>query len=74
MIHYEILRQKLTKIRIDKNMSQTDVATRMGIAVGSFHGLENGTRVNPTTETLHNWCRALECRLMIDIEPYEEIF
>lgn len=72
MIHYDVLRRRLIQRRIELNLAPADVAKRMGIQPGSFTTLEAGSRSNPTTETLHDWCRALESYLKIDAEFYEE--
>lgn len=72
MIHYEALRKKLIQRRIDMEMTQADVATRIGIKISAFNSLETGRRPNPTTVTLHAWCRALEAHLTVDAEFYHD--
>ncbi len=51
--------KNLKKIRISNDMSQSDLAKKLGVDRAYISGVENGKR-NPTIETLSKIANALE--------------
>lgn len=42
-----MLSEKIRQIRIDKGLSESELARQSGHAVSTIHGIENGDNVNP---------------------------
>lgn len=42
-----MLNEKIRQIRIDKGLSESELARRSGHAVSTIHGIENGDNENP---------------------------
>ncbi|MEN9998488.1 MAG: hypothetical protein RI922_1478 [Bacteroidota bacterium] len=53
------LAQRIKKLRIEKGLTQFDVATKMGIEDSSYRKIESG-RTNPTARTLYKLAEALD--------------
>ena len=55
---YAQLGQNLKEIRTEKNMSQSDIARRLGVDRGYISNIENGKK-NPTLATIKKLADAL---------------
>jgi len=53
------LSQRIKLLRIQKGLTQFDVATKMGIDDSSYRKIESG-RTNPTARTLYKLAEALD--------------
>jgi len=53
------LGQRIKLLRIEKGLTQFDVATKMGIDDSSYRKIESG-RTNPTARTLYKLAEALD--------------
>ena len=53
------LGENLKKIRINKNITQTELAEKLGVDKSFVSNLENG-KTNPTLSTITNIAQALE--------------
>lgn len=59
-------------IKIDYNISNTDIANSMGKSKQTVSNLLNGQSNNITLNTLLSLCNAMGCDLIIDIVPREK--
>lgn len=55
-------------IKVDKDISNRDIAERMGKSKQTISNLLNGRQPNLTLETLLSLCNAIDCDLVIDIQ------
>ena len=55
-------------IKIDNDISNGDIAERMGKSKQTVSNLLNGRQPNLTLETLLSLCNAIDCDLVIDIQ------
>ncbi|WP_323002667.1 helix-turn-helix transcriptional regulator [Denitromonas sp.] len=55
----EYLGEQVQRVRLQKNVAQTDLASKAGIIVGALKNLEGGK--GPSVRTLVKVVRALEC-------------
>ena len=62
MIDYTIIGQRIQTRRQEQNLTQEQLAERVGISVVYLSIIENG-RVYPTLETLSNICTELDTEL-----------
>ena len=60
----------LKAIRIEKGLTQTEVAERAGIAQPTYSNIENGKK-NPSLNTLKRLASVLGCRIETIIEDPE---
>ena len=58
-------------IKIDKNISNNNIAERMGKSKQTISNLLNGRQPNMTLDTLLSLCHAVDCDLIIDFVPKE---
>lgn len=56
-------------IKVDYNISNNDIANRMGKSKQTISNLLNGRQPNMTLDTLLNLCNAIDCQLEINIKP-----
>ena len=59
-------------IKIDKDISNNDIALRTGKSKQTISNLLNGQSKNITLDTLLSLCHAVDCDLIIDIVPTEK--
>ncbi|EMS77387.1 helix-turn-helix domain-containing protein [Desulfotignum phosphitoxidans] len=63
------LRKKMITLRLEKGMTQAEVAKKMGTNKSSISRLESGETVSfPTLATLSKYAKALDCRIKVDFE------
>ena len=63
------LRKKMIKLRLEKGMTQAEVAEKMGTNKSNISRLESGEKVSfPTLATLSKYAEALGCRVRVDFE------
>lgn len=55
------LSRKLREVRLERKMSQEDVANKSGISTTYYAGIERGEE-NPTMAVLENICKALKIK------------
>lgn len=53
---------RLKTLRIQKGISQREIAAEMGMAQGNYQRLESG-KYAPKMTTIHIWARALGCKI-----------
>lgn len=53
------LAKRIKQLRVEKGMTQLDVASKMGIDDSSYRKIESG-RTNPTSRTLYKLAEALD--------------
>jgi DNA-binding XRE family transcriptional regulator len=64
------LRRKMIKLRMEKGLSQAEVARKMGTKRSSISRLEGGEKVSfPTLATLSKYANALGCKVKVEFEP-----
>ena len=56
-------------VKIDKSISNNDLAERTGKSKQTISNILNGRQPNMTLETLLMLCNAIECDLVIEIAP-----
>lgn len=54
-----MLDEKIRQIRIDKGLSESELARRSGHAVSTVHGIENGDNKNPGFKIMYDLSRVL---------------
>ena len=59
-------------VKIDKSISNNDIAERTGKSKQTISNILNGRQPNMTLETLLMLCNAVECNLVIEIKPTEK--
>jgi transcriptional regulator with XRE-family HTH domain len=52
---------RIQRLRIQRNMSQADLAERSGVGQSLISRLERGSRPNPTADVLRRLARTLGC-------------
>ena len=62
----EILKT-IEHVKIDKNISNNDIAVRTGKSKQTISNILKGRQPNMTLETLLTLCNAIDCDLIIDI-------
>lgn len=62
----EILKT-IEHVKIDKNISNNDIASRTGKSKQTISNILKGRQPNMTLETLLTLCNAIDCDLIIDI-------
>jgi len=55
----KLLSERIRQLRIEKGLTQIDVASKMGIDDSSYRKIESG-RTNPTSRTLYKLAVALD--------------
>jgi XRE family transcriptional regulator of biofilm formation len=53
--------QRIQRLRVQRNMSQTDLAERSGVKQSLISRIERGSRPNPTADVLRRLARTLGC-------------
>lgn len=66
---YTTFRLTLIERRRELNLSQRDLATRMGISQAYLCELETGSHCNPSLRTLDSWAEALDGAVTIRMTP-----
>ena len=56
-----MLGNNLTKIRVSRGLTQTEVAKRVNVSAPYINQIEGGTRNNLSLEVLNSLCDALDC-------------
>lgn len=64
-----MLEQKLTALRLERGMTQAQLAERLGVSQPHVAKLETGRANNLELRTLCRWATALGARLTIDVVP-----
>jgi antitoxin HicB len=59
---------EIRKARLEKKLSQNQMAKKLGIVISQFQNLENPSKSNPTVGTLEKVAAALGARLRIEFE------
>ena len=64
-----MLEQKLTALRIERGMTQAQLAERLGVSQPHVAKLETGRANNLELRTLCRWATALRAKLAVDVVP-----
>lgn len=59
-------------IMLDKDIRQKDICIATGLSKQSISNLLNNRTENITLDTLNKLCKAVGCKLLIDIDDIEE--
>lgn len=59
-------------VKIDNDISNNEIAAKMGKSKQTVSNLLNGRQPNVTLETLYTLCQAIDCQLVIDIVPFDK--
>lgn len=59
-------------IMLDKDIRQKDICIATGLSKQSISNLLNNRTENITLDTLNKLCKAVGCKLLIDISDIEE--
>lgn len=59
-------------IMLDKDMRQKDICSATGLSKQTISNLLNNRTDNITLDTLNKLCKAVGCKLSIDIEDIED--
>lgn len=62
------LMKYIKKIMIDKDLRQKDIAEKTGLSIQTISNLLACRRDGITLDTLNKLCRALDCKLYIEIK------
>jgi putative transcriptional regulator len=65
---YEAIARKVLKLRMDHDLSQQQLATRVGTSHSQIARIESG-QYRPTVETLHRIAEAFDFDLDVDFVP-----
>nr|WP_320016759.1 helix-turn-helix transcriptional regulator [uncultured Desulfobacter sp.] len=63
------LRQKMIALRIEKGLTQEQIAKKMGTKRSNISRLEANVDSFPTYKTLEKYAAALDCKIRIEFEP-----
>lgn len=59
--------KSIEHLKIDLEMTNNEIAAKMGKSKQTISNLLNGQSKNITLDTLNNLCDAMDCNLIIDI-------
>ena len=64
------IRKKMIRLRLEKGLTQAEIAAKMGTSKSSISRLESGGKVSfPTLATLSKYAEALGCKVKVEFEP-----
>lgn len=64
--------ERIKRQRLERRLTQTELAERSGVRQSLISRLENGTRDNPGADVLRRLARALGCTTDYLVGMYEE--
>jgi len=59
----------LKKIRLNKKLTQLDVAKKLKVSYQTYQKMERGLVVNPTLSTLEKLAKVFDLKLLLDFTP-----